>query len=63
MKSIKLNINYCILIIALISCSSEDNIYEILVPEINEAFSGGDATNFDVSKNAFSFPAKILTSN
>ena len=64
MLSIHKSIFFGFYFLLFISCSSEDDVmYEPLVPETNEAFSGGDATVFDISKNAFGFQAPNLTND
>ncbi len=62
-----LNVIKPILIILLIGvnlagCKTDDNDYIALVPDSREEFSGGLATIFDVSPNAFGFQAPNLTS-
>ncbi|WP_091893696.1 di-heme oxidoredictase family protein [Polaribacter sp. KT25b] len=49
-----------LLILIMISCSNNEEIYIPLVAEENEAFSGGETTIFDVSVNAFGFQAPNL---
>ena len=56
----KIKLILLISIILVYGCSKEDVIYETLIPEENEAFSGGETTIFDVSVNAFGFQAPNL---
>lgn len=49
-----------LLILIMIGCSNNEEIYIPLVAEENEAFSGGETTIFDVSVNAFGFQAPNL---
>lgn len=44
-----------------ISCDDDGDNYTTLSPEENEEYSGGNATVFDVSQNAFGFQAPNLT--
>lgn len=63
MKNKKL-IALVIIIQCLFSCSkNEDNEYITLEPEANEQYSGGDATVFNESSEAFGFFAQQLTTD
>ena len=47
--------------ISIVSCSNSDDAYSILSPEEGEQFSGGEATVFNSSAEAFGFFASKLT--
>ncbi|MEI6864654.1 di-heme oxidoredictase family protein [Flavicella sp.] len=51
---------YIFIFLLLINCQAEEEYTEILTAEENEEYSGGDATVFDISENAFGFQAPNL---
>ena len=56
------SIYFCSILSLLISCSNnEEQEYVKLLPEVNEQYSGGDATVFNTSSEAFGFSASNIS--